>query len=47
MAHISQRKYVLDSLEETSMLDSRPIDAPMDPNVKLVPRQEEPLEDPW
>ena len=28
------------------MLDCKPVDTPMDPNVKLVPRQEEPLRDP-
>ena len=42
---ISQRKYVLDILEETGMLDCKPIDTPMDPNVKLVPGQGEPLKD--
>ena len=35
---ISQKKYVLDILEETGMLDCKPVDAPMDLNVKLVPR---------
>ena len=43
---ISQRKYVLDLLEETGMLDCKPVDTPMDPNTKLVPEQEEPLKDP-
>ncbi|RVW19151.1 Retrovirus-related Pol polyprotein from transposon RE1 [Vitis vinifera] len=43
---LSQRKYALDILEETGMLDCKPIDTPMDPNVKLVPRQGEPLGDP-
>ena len=28
------------------MLDCKLVDTPMDPNVKLVPRQEEPLRDP-
>ena len=37
------RKYVLNILEETGMLDCKPVDTPMDPNVKLVPGQEEPL----
>ena len=41
-----QRKYVLDILEETGMLDYKSIDTPMDPNVKLVPGQGEPLRDP-
>ena len=36
-----QRKYVLDILEEIGMLDCKPVDAPMDPNVKLVPGQGE------
>ncbi|RVX22605.1 Retrovirus-related Pol polyprotein from transposon TNT 1-94 [Vitis vinifera] len=43
---LSQRKYALDILEETGMLDCKPIDTPMDPNVKLVPGQGEPLGDP-
>ncbi|RVW35016.1 Retrovirus-related Pol polyprotein from transposon RE1 [Vitis vinifera] len=43
---MSQRKYVLDILEETGMLECKPVDTPMNPNVKLVPRQEEPLRDP-
>ncbi|RVW83690.1 Retrovirus-related Pol polyprotein from transposon TNT 1-94 [Vitis vinifera] len=43
---LSQRKYALDIMEETGMLDCKPIDTPMDPNVKLVPGQGEPLGDP-
>ena len=43
---MSQRKYVLDILEETSMLDCKPVNTFMDPNVKLVPGQEELLRDP-
>ncbi|RVW21065.1 Retrovirus-related Pol polyprotein from transposon TNT 1-94 [Vitis vinifera] len=43
---LSQMKYALDILEETGMLDCKPIDTPMDPNVKLVPGQGEPLGDP-
>ena len=43
---MSQRKYVLDILEETGMLDCKPVDTPMDPNVKLVLEQGEPLRDP-
>ena len=27
------------------MLDCKPVDTLMDPNVKFVPRQEEPLQD--
>ena len=42
---MSQRKFVLDILEEIGMLDCKPIDTPMDPNSKLVPRQGEPLQD--
>ena len=34
---MSQRKYVLDILEETDMLDCKLVDTPMDPNVKFVP----------
>ena len=43
---LSQRKYALDILEETGMLDCKPVDTPMDPNVKLIPGQGEPLRDP-
>ncbi|RVW56411.1 Retrovirus-related Pol polyprotein from transposon RE1 [Vitis vinifera] len=43
---LSQRKYALDILEETGMLDCKPVDTPMDPNVKLVLGQGEPLGDP-
>ena len=43
---MSQRKYVLDILEEIGMLDCKPVDTPMDPNVKLVLGQREPLRDP-
>ncbi|RVW70571.1 Retrovirus-related Pol polyprotein from transposon RE1 [Vitis vinifera] len=42
---LSQRKYALDTLEETGMLDCKPVDTPMDPNVKLTPGQGEPLRD--
>ena len=43
---MSQRKYVLDILEEIGMLDCKPIDTPMDPNVKFVLGHGEPLCDP-
>ena len=43
---ISQRKYALDILEETGMLDCKPVETSMDPNVKLIPNQREPLSDP-
>lgn len=36
---ISQRKYALDILEESCMLNCKPSDTPIDPNIKLVPRQ--------
>ena len=42
---ISQRKYTLDILTDTGMLDYKPVDTPMDPNVKLVPSQGELLRD--
>ena len=41
-----QRKYALDILEETGMLDCKLVDTPMDPIVNLVPGQGEPLRDP-
>ena len=34
---MSQRKYALNILEETGMLECKPVDTPMNPNVKLVP----------
>ena len=43
---ISQRKYILDILADTGMLDCKPIDTPIDPNVKLVPGQGELPRDP-
>ena len=43
---MSQRKNVLDILEEIGMLDCKPVDTSMDPNVKLIPGQGEPLRDP-
>jgi transposase InsO family protein len=43
---ISQRKYALDILEETGLIDCKPVDTPMDPNVKLLPNQGEPYYDP-
>ena len=43
---ISQRKYTLDILADTSMLDCKLVGTSMDPNVKLVPGQGEPLRDP-
>ena len=43
---MSQKKYVLDILEEIGMLDCKPADTHMDPNIRLVPGQAEPLRDP-
>ena len=43
---ISQKKYTLDILADTGMLDCKLVDTPMDPNVKPVPSQGEPLRDP-
>ena len=40
---ISLRKYTLDILADVDMLDCKPVDTPMDPNVKLLPSQREPL----
>ena len=34
---ISQRKYTLDILADTGMLDCKPVDTVIDSNVKLVP----------
>lgn len=36
---ISQRKYVFHILEETRMLDCKPIDTPMNPDVKPLQNQ--------
>ena len=43
---LSQRKYVLDILEETGLLGSKPVETPMDPNVKLYDDQGELLSNP-
>ena len=43
---LSQMKYVLDILKETGLLGSKPIETPMDPNVKLYEDQEELLSNP-
>jgi len=42
---ISHRKYALDLLEETRLLNSKSVETPMDPNVKLLPSQGEPFSD--
>ena len=38
---VSQRKYVLDLLDETGMLGCKPAETPMEPNVKLQPARAE------
>ena len=43
---MSHRKYVLDILEDTGMIDYKPIDTLMDPHVKLVAGQGAPPRDP-
>ena len=42
---ISLRKYTLDILADIGMLDCKPVDTSMDPNVNLVSGQGEPLLD--
>ncbi|GAV77907.1 LOW QUALITY PROTEIN: hypothetical protein CFOL_v3_21375, partial [Cephalotus follicularis] len=42
---MSQRKYVLDLLNETGMLGSKPLDTSMDPNQKLMVDDGDVLED--
>lgn len=42
----SQRKYALDILEETCLIDCKLVDTLMDPNVKLLLNQGEPYTDP-
>jgi hypothetical protein len=44
--NLSQRKYVLDLLEEIGFLGARPVDIPMDPNQKLVKDERELFGDP-
>lgn len=34
---VSQRKYTLDLLKEYNMMDAKPLQLPMDPNLKLTP----------
>jgi len=43
---ISQRKYALDILEEVGLINSKFVDTLMDPNVKFLTNQREPLSDP-
>jgi len=42
---ICQRKYGLDILEETKLINSNFVNTLMDPNVKLLPSQRKPLLD--
>jgi len=43
---ISQRKYYLNILKETSMIDCKPVDCPMNPYQKLMVEQVEVFSDP-
>ena len=43
---VSQRKYTLDILADTGMLDCKPVNTPIDSNVKLVSGKGESLQDP-
>jgi len=43
---IPERNYALDILKKTGLMNSKFVDKPMDPNVKLLPSQVEPLSDP-
>ena len=42
---MNKRKYALEILEETGILDCKSVDTPMDLNVKLLPGPGEPLRD--
>ena len=44
--YLSQRKYVLDLLNETGVLGYNPVDTPMDPDTKLIADQDEFSTDP-
>lgn len=43
---ISQRKYMLDILSDVGFLGSRPTNFPMEQNLKLLPDDGDPLDDP-
>ena len=43
---LSQRKYALDILEKTGLMNSKFVETSMDPNAKLLPSQGEPLSNP-
>lgn len=36
---VSQRKYIIDLLKNTAMVNCKPMDTPMDPNIKLITRE--------
>lgn len=42
---LCQKKYVLDILQETGLLESKPADTPLDTSIKLVPDEGEQLVD--
>ena len=42
---VSQRKYVLDLLKDTGMMGCKPVDTPMDANVKLDNKEDDQLVD--
>jgi Reverse transcriptase (RNA-dependent DNA polymerase) len=42
---LSQRKYVLDLLQEIEKLGCKPIDTPIEPNIKIGPNDDEALTD--
>lgn len=44
--HISQLKYALNMFNETVMVETKPVDTPVEHNVGLVSGQREPLIDP-
>ena len=42
--HLSQRKYVLDLLAETGMLESKPAATPIEPNIRITATSGEPVD---
>jgi len=46
MTSFSQKKYALDILEETGLMNSKFVNIPMDPNAKLLLNQGESLSNP-
>lgn len=44
--YLSQRKYVLDIITETGLLDAKPVNFPLDQNHKLAVSESEPIPDP-